>query len=123
MPRVGHNTAKQIAALQPFVKDDSRINRNGRPKGFNEARKAAISMLAEVADSKDSLEITHFQAILTDWLNSNNFQKQKAALELAGFFVKTAEGLNMNIDLRSLTNSQLERLSAGEDVYSILLTK
>ena len=108
----------------PFTKADPRINRLGRPKGYDDARKAAIAMLGEKIVSADRrLAVTKFQMILMDWLGSRNFQKQKAALELAGFFGKGNENLSMNVDLRALTNSQLERLSAGEDIYSVLLHK
>ena len=123
MTRVGHVTAKQKAALKPFVKGDPRINRNGRPKGFEEARKEAIAMLSEDTVDADGTAVSRFQKILKDWIDSSNFQKQRGALELAGFISKSNENLAMNVDLRSLTNSQLEQLAAGVDIYTVLLTK
>lgn len=110
---------------KPFKKGgDPRINKFGRPKGFDEARKAAVEMLGEKIVSADrSVALTRFQMILMDWTNSRNFQKQKAMLELAGFFTRAGENLALNIDLRTLTNSQLERLAAGEDIYKVLMNK
>jgi len=37
----------------------------------------------EVLEGKDGAKFTRFQLIIRDWLASGNFQKQKAALELA----------------------------------------
>ncbi len=123
MPRPGHVTAKQIAALKPFTKGDPRIYRGGRPKGFKEARKEAIAMLGEIIIDGDGNQLSRFQKILSDWINSSNFQKQRGALELAGFINKGNENLAVNVDLRSLTNSQLEQLAAGVDIYTVLLSK
>jgi len=72
-----------IPNSKPFVKGDPRINRGGRPKSFDAARALVLQLGNEVLEGKDGAKFTRFQLIIRDWLASGNFQKQKAALELA----------------------------------------
>jgi hypothetical protein len=68
----------------PFTKGDTRINRKGRPKNFDALRALVLEVGNEVISSKDgSVQTTRIQGIVRDWLTSNNFQKQKAILEIA----------------------------------------
>ena len=75
---------------KPFVKGDPRINRNGRPRTFDALQKLTIELAHEVATTKDGApvvrnehKVTVVEAVLRQWLQSGNFQKQKAALEIA----------------------------------------
>ena len=100
-----------IPNSKPFVKGDPRINRGGRPKSFDAARALVLQLGNEVVSSADGkIVTTRFQAILRDWLVSGNFQKQKAALELA--FGKVPDKteltgiLNLIIDWDASDNDQ-----------------
>lgn len=67
-----------------FTKGDARINRKGRPRSFDALRALVLEIGNEVITNKDgSVQTTRIQAIIRDWFVSNNFQKQKAILEIA----------------------------------------
>mgnify|MGYP003467381571 CR=1 FL=1 len=65
-----------------FVKGDPRINRSGRPK--------KLDILREIFEKKGNEDIDNFmlpntsciEAIAHDWLNSSDYKKQRAALEI-----------------------------------------
>ncbi len=65
-----------------FVKGDPRINRTGRPKNIN--------LLREIFEARANKNIADFmrpdtnciEAIADDWLNSSDYKKQRAALEI-----------------------------------------
>ena len=65
-----------------FVKGDPRINRSGRPK--------KLDILREIFEKKGNEDIDNFmlpntnciEAIADDWLNSSDYKKQRAALEI-----------------------------------------
>ena len=75
--------------LKPFVKGDPRIWRGGRPKSFNALQELAQAIAHEVAKNGgvdvviDGHKVTVTEAVLRQWFQSKDFQKQRAALEIA----------------------------------------
>lgn len=68
--------------LKPFKKGDTRINRNGRPKSFDQLRKLAQQILAEEA-TKDGEPVvinghivTKSELILRSWVADKRFQER-----------------------------------------------
>ena len=75
--------------LKPFVKGDPRIWRGGRPKSFNALKELAQAIAHETAKQGgstvviDGHSVTVAEAVLRQWFQSKEFQKQRAALEIA----------------------------------------
>jgi hypothetical protein len=75
------NGQRQVG--RAFVKGDSRINRAGRPKGFDQFRRLALQIAHEtVTDSKGN-KISVAEALLRSWVRSREPQLQKAFIEIA----------------------------------------
>lgn len=69
---------------KPFVKGDPRASKGGKaPRKFNQLRHLAIQIATEAVDPDGTVDTTKVEAIIRDWMGSTDFQKQKAALELA----------------------------------------
>jgi len=68
---------------KPFYPGDPRINKKGRPKSFNALRALAVQIATEAVNPNKELDMTKVETIIRDWMSSPDFQKQKAALELA----------------------------------------
>jgi len=66
------------ADLRPFVAGDPRINRRGRPKGFDEFRRLAQAIAHEKTTDGDGNTITVVESILRSWAKSKEPQLQKA---------------------------------------------
>ena len=93
------NTEKQkrnvppqsLANLRPFVKDDPRANRNGRPPAFDLLRSVAQSLLQEPARDKKGLAIigpdgktlTNLDVLLRKWISSDDPRLQVHVVEIA----------------------------------------
>ena len=80
--------------LKPFVKGDPRIWRGGRPKSFPALQELAQAIAHETAKSQGSAvvieddkgqkhSVTVAEAVLRQWFQSKDFQKQRAAMEIA----------------------------------------
>jgi hypothetical protein len=102
----GSNTVPK--QLTPFVKGDPRINRNGRPKSFDALRTLAQQIAHETAKAGgadvviDGHKVTVTEAVLRQWFQSKDFQKQRAAMEIAFGKVPTP------VDLRGKDGGAIE---------------
>ena len=73
----------QRRGLRPFVKGDSRINRRGRPAGFDEMRRLAIQLACETVTDNRGRRMTCAEAILRNWVHSKEPQSQILFLQYA----------------------------------------
>ena len=73
----------QQSGLRPFVKGDSRINRHGRPAGFDEMRKLAREMACETVTDNRGRRMSCAEAILRSWLHSKEPRSQILFLQYA----------------------------------------
>ena len=68
--------------LKPFTQDDPRINRNGRPRDYEELRKMVREVgFEQVGVKEDGTPMTLIESIVRDWMHSKSFNKQLAALQ------------------------------------------
>lgn len=74
---------KNVPNCKPFVKGDPRINRNGRPKSFDQLRKLAQTIAHAEVETKQGDKITVADNILREWAASGDVAKQKAFVEYA----------------------------------------
>ena len=67
-----------------FVKNDPRINRNGRPRTFDALRKEALKIATEIVKSPDGkISASRIHAVLLDWAASKDTDKQRLFIEYA----------------------------------------
>lgn len=110
----------------PFVKGDPRINRKGRPKSFDALRTLALEIAHEEVTGKDGQPIiinghiaTATEIVLRQWLQSKDTRLVLAFFEYAYGKPPTKQE-NLNVNMNDLTDEQLERIAAGEDIASVL---
>jgi hypothetical protein len=68
---------------KPFARGDARINRDGRPRGFDEMRKMAQKIASETVVDNDGNKRTCIEALLRCWAKSDEPQLQRAFVEYA----------------------------------------
>ena len=71
----------QRRGLRPFTAGDVRINREGRPKGFDQMRALAREIACETVTLSNGRRVSCAEAILRSWLTSPEPMLQKLFLE------------------------------------------
>ena len=66
-----------------FVKNDPRINRRGRPKGFDAFRRKAQEIACEKVIDERGISMTCAEAVLRSWARSEEPALQRAFIEYA----------------------------------------
>ena len=84
----------QQRGLRKFVKGDPRINRSGRPRGFDAFRRAAQAIACEMVTDSEGNTMTCVEALLRSWATSEEPQLQRAFVEYA--FGKVPDKLETN---------------------------
>jgi hypothetical protein len=100
---------KQRNGLRNFVKGDPRINRSGRPKGFDEMRKMAQKIASEKVIDERGISMTCAEAVLRSWARSEEPALQRAFVEYA--FGKVPDKL----DCETLENKKTLILHYGHE--------
>jgi hypothetical protein len=84
----------QTRGLKNFVKNDPRINRSGRPRGFDAMRKMAQAIACEKVVDNEGNTVRRVEALLRSWAKSSEPVLQRAFVEYA--FGKVPDKLETN---------------------------
>ena len=66
-----------------FVKGDARINRHGRPAGFDAARQMALAIACEDVTLSNGRKMSAIEAMLRSWARSKDHMLQLKFVEIA----------------------------------------
>lgn len=107
--------------LKPFKKGyDARRNLKGVPRDVLKARKLIRSIGAELINLPNSEEkVTRIYAMLR-LMFSSKAPKDKETLMKALWPGLLRDEINLTVDYSKLTDDQLDRIIAGEDVVTVL---
>lgn len=102
---------------------DPRRNLKGPPRHFNELREMTLDIFTEIDEEKKK---SRLEKMLRDWLDSNDYNKQRAAVEYGyGKVPDETRDLSIiddfileNIDL--FTDGQIIRIQQGESKAAIV---
>jgi hypothetical protein len=75
------NETKKRVIGRPFVKNDPRINRRGTPRSFDQLRKLAQSIGAELVVDSEGRKLTVAEAVLRKLASSGDAQANRIFLE------------------------------------------
>lgn len=132
LPKKPRGKGKPFKANDPETGDkDPRINRTGKRAGpgFDNLRKLAELISEEIAIDREGKEIpapdgnpmTIAEFILR--CMAADPKRQQAFLEIShGKPTEIIQHLMQNIDMSLLSGEQLDRISKGEDIVTVLLT-
>jgi hypothetical protein len=71
----------QQRGLRNFIKNDPRINRRGRPRGFDAFRRKAQEIAHETVTDSEGNTVMCVEAVLRSWAKSSEPVLQKAFIE------------------------------------------
>ena len=76
-----HDEPQRKTVGRPFQHGDERINRSGRPRGFEELRRTADMIASELVPGPNGEMISRGELLLRSWIKSKNPILQRSFIE------------------------------------------